>query len=241
MVSMVLDGQGLVRLGHRRGLPPTADDMGYLVHCLLGELFGDLAPAPFLVRPQGGRGFPVLGYGSASASHMQEVAQATAVPALWNACDWESLASKPMPDIWAAGAEYAFSTRVCPVVRMAKAGARHRRGAEVDAFLRRCWQVGDGVAVSREDVYGDWLRKDLGRHGAAELVNVGLTGFRRARLIRRGHGEGRRVSHVSERPDATLDGRLRITDPAAFAALLARGVGRHRGFGFGMLLLRRPG
>jgi CRISPR system Cascade subunit CasE len=29
-----------------------------------------------------------------------------------------------------------------------------------------------------------------------------------------------------------------VADPAAFAQLLARGVGRHRAFGLGMLLLR---
>ncbi|MEE8524028.1 MAG: type I-E CRISPR-associated protein Cas6/Cse3/CasE [Thermoanaerobaculia bacterium] len=46
---------------------------------------------------------------------------------------------------------------------------------------------------------------------------------------------------VPERPDALLTGTLEVTDPDAFATLLARGVGRHRAFGFGMLLLRPPG
>lgn len=239
MLNLNLDGQGLVRLGHRRGLSNRAVDTGYLVHCLLRELFGDLAPAPFVVRPQEGRGFPVLGYGAASADRLRDVAQATATPDLWNACDWAGLASKPMPQTWNPGAEYGFSTRVCPVVRMAKVGVHNRRGAEVDAFLRRCWQIGDGVPVSRGEVYVDWLREQFERHGGATVVEAGLSGFQRARLVRRGHKPGR-VSHVAERPDATLAGRLRITDPVAFAALLARGLGRHRGFGFGMLLLRRP-
>jgi CRISPR system Cascade subunit CasE len=39
-------------------------------------------------------------------------------------------------------------------------------------------------------------------------------------------------------PDATFEGRLQIGDPQAFAELVARGVGRYRAFGFGMLLLR---
>lgn len=241
MVSMVLDGQGLVRLGHRLHLPATTEDLGYLVHCLLGELFGDLAPAPFVVQPRRGPGIPVLGYSTASASSLKEVAQATATPDVWSACDWDALTSKPMPSTWTAGAEYAFSTRVCPVVRMGQAGAHHRKGAEVDSFLRRCWKVGEGVPVSREDVYVDWLREQVERHGGAGLVQAGLTGFRRARLVRRGHEAGRRSPHIAERPDATLDGRLKITGPDAFSALLARGLGRHRGFGFGMLLLRRPG
>jgi len=33
-------------------------------------------------------------------------------------------------------------------------------------------------------------------------------------------------------------GVLQVRDSAAFAALLARGIGRHRAFGFGMLLLK---
>ena len=39
-------------------------------------------------------------------------------------------------------------------------------------------------------------------------------------------------------PDAIMHGALIVSDPGAFHALLARGVGRHCAFGFGMLLLR---
>lgn len=42
-------------------------------------------------------------------------------------------------------------------------------------------------------------------------------------------------------PDALLRGCLRVLEPDAFAHLVARGVGRHRSFGFGMLLLSRAG
>ena len=37
-----------------------------------------------------------------------------------------------------------------------------------------------------------------------------------------------------------MRGILTITDPIAFAELLKRGVGRHRAYGYGMLLLRPP-
>jgi CRISPR system Cascade subunit CasE len=49
------------------------------------------------------------------------------------------------------------------------------------------------------------------------------------------------MTRTHEKPDVTLRGRLSITDSAAFADLLRRGVGRHKAFGFGMLLLRPPG
>jgi len=35
-----------------------------------------------------------------------------------------------------------------------------------------------------------------------------------------------------------IGGTLSVRDPEAFAAALAAGVGRHKAFGFGMLLLR---
>jgi CRISPR system Cascade subunit CasE len=44
-----------------------------------------------------------------------------------------------------------------------------------------------------------------------------------------------------EGPDAVLRGRLQIEDGNGFARLVARGIGRHRAFGFGMLLLMPPG
>ena len=45
----------------------------------------------------------------------------------------------------------------------------------------------------------------------------------------------------SEGPDALMRGVLEITDGPAFAQLLAGGVGRHRAYGYGMLLLRPAG
>ena len=84
----------------------------------------------------------------------------------------------------------------------------------------------------RPAVYRDWLAARL--DGIAELDHerTDLTAFQRSRVSRgRASVEG---------PDATFHGELVITDPARFHALLARGIGRHLSFGFGMLLLRPP-
>ena len=43
---------------------------------------------------------------------------------------------------------------------------------------------------------------------------------------------------ASGRPEVVLGGRFTITDPDTFTALLTRGIGRHRAFGFGMILLK---
>ena len=39
-------------------------------------------------------------------------------------------------------------------------------------------------------------------------------------------------------PEVIAGSTLIITDPTAFRVALARGIGRHRAFGFGMLLLK---
>jgi CRISPR system Cascade subunit CasE len=86
-------------------------------------------------------------------------------------------------------------------------------------------------------VYRDWLSRELGRGEAARLAQYEMRSFKRERLLRRDHG-AERTSHHAERPDAVLGGVLEIADGEAFAGLLSRGLGRHRAFGFGMLLLR---
>jgi CRISPR system Cascade subunit CasE len=59
-----------------------------------------------------------------------------------------------------------------------------------------------------------------------------LTRFQRLRAAREGFSP--------EGPDAILQGDLILNDPERFQMMLAQGVGRHKAYGFGMLLLR-PG
>jgi CRISPR system Cascade subunit CasE len=56
----------------------------------------------------------------------------------------------------------------------------------------------------------------------------------------RDRSNGGKFSRHHEGPDATMSGTLRIDDPSAFASALSHGIGRHRTFGFGMLLLAPP-
>lgn len=213
-------------------------DVGYLVHSELAALFGELGPKPFRVlEPTSGRTLSVLAYSERSKDELVEHARAFADPAAWDACDWDRLCAKQLPADWRTGQRLGFELRACPVLRMAKAGEQHQRGAEVDAFLAACWAAGPKVEVEREAVYRDWLRRQLEPSGAVKLEAVRLRGFRRSWLLRQTQGSERTPKRF-ERPDALFEGVLEIADPAAFGRLLARGVGRHRAFGFGMLLLR---
>lgn len=93
--------------------------------------------------------------------------------------------------------------------------------------------------LSRGKVYSDWLEGRLRQSGAA-LEAVSLDAFKRVILMTRDRSNGGKLNRQTEGPEATMSGILRIIDPTVFAAALARGIGRHRAFGFGMLLLAPP-
>jgi hypothetical protein len=105
------------------------------------------------------------------------------------------------------------------------------------------------AAPSRETVYRDWLCARIG--AAAALGDTRLVSLRDARLWRRGEpGEGAAAQmHGRPRPrlgqrvamgrrEAVFEGVLEVRDVGSFRDLLAHGIGQHRAFGFGMLLLR---
>lgn len=232
---------GLVHPG-RRG-PVLTSDLGYVLHAAFMALFGDHNPDLFTVDPSAPahaapRVVRVLAYSEHDLATLRDHAQTYADPAAYHLVDWERAASKPMPSTWREGQRLGFHLRACPTVRMAKAGPHHREGAEVDAFVAATWRAGEGVPVDRETVYRDWLAAALARRGAAKLEHAAVENFHLEPFLRRTQGDERRARPNLRKPDATLSGALTLTDPAAFDALLRRGVGRHRAFGFGMLLLR---
>ena len=244
MVQLVLEMPRLLSAARRDGLPLRDLDDGYLVHRALAALFGNAAPKPFRVRTSKSRAVTVLGYTRHARDDLEQQARTFAPPDAYESCHWADLAVKPMPHSWPAGTVLGFEVRVCPVVRLASdvrarahdgRDAVWRKGAEVDACLhRRFLSAGAEPEAGRETVYLDWLAERL---APAARIDARLEGFRRVRLLRSRHRAERR--HRSfERPDALLAGSLEITDGEAFGALLVRGVGRHRAFGFGMLLLR---
>jgi CRISPR system Cascade subunit CasE len=236
MVRCDLDRPRLFELARRRRVPLRDVDEGYLAHLGLRALFADQAPRPFAMR-DAGRAVTVLGYTQSGSADLLRTAQALADPLDFEILRGATVTAKPMPDQWPEGHVLGFEVRVCPVIRKSGSSDKHRKGAEVDAFLSRCWEVRDGVAVDREQVYRDWLRSHLERNGAVTVREARLLRFQRDRLARSDHQPERRLVRC-ERPDATLAGIMEIKDGEAFRKLLARGVGRHRTFGFGMLLLR---
>jgi CRISPR system Cascade subunit CasE len=227
-----------------------AFDEGRALHHLVDELFGPGAFRPFrLLVPPRGRSGSLYAYTQSNATALREAARAHALPEHLKVLALDGLKDKPMPAQWRAGQRLGFDLRVRPVRRLRTdletAEGRIAKGAEVDAFLlealRRHPDSGKGMAEEergREGVYLDWLAERLAPAATLERESSKLARFQRTRVAR---GEsGSNGSKGLEGPDATIHGTLTIGDPAAFADLLARGVGRHRAYGYGMLLLRPP-
>lgn len=247
MVRLLLAAPRLAALAEERGLPPKHEDSGFLVHDHLAALFQEGAVQPFRVTREQTRDVEVLGYSVLSGDELHDRATTYAPPEAHDACDWSGFAVKEMPETLEAGRRLGFEVRVCPIARLSSARTmtgkdgeetRLGRGAEVDAWLhRRFLSPEPDEEVGREDAYGEWLAGRL--TGCAELEHVRMTRFRRTRLVRKTHA-ARREPKILERPDTILQGTLMVTDGDGFMDLLTRGVGRHKAFGFGMLLLRPP-
>jgi CRISPR system Cascade subunit CasE len=222
----------LLQWGHEQGLPLEDDDQGYLLHSALRAAFGVSAPQPFTLRPTA-QGAVLYGYGVVDKAALQQHAAAFAEPLLLEAMPLEKLSSKPMPTNWIAGQRLGFEVRVCPVVRGDRDDDR-KLTRETDAFIAVALR-NRGEKFDRASVYGDWLKREFTRDGAAALLEAHLTSFRLLKVSRR---RADRKPLASEKPEAAFAGVLAVGDPQRFALWLARGVGRHRAFGFGMLLLR---
>jgi CRISPR system Cascade subunit CasE len=221
----------LLPWAQRQGLIPDRGqgDLGYAFHSALRAAFADLAPQPFSYRA--GQG--LLAYSTHAEAMREAVALTTPEVADMMGLDATTqspgLLIRPFPKSWKAGQLLAFEVRVRPVVR--------KDDKELDTFLSAVQRMPDAV-LSREAVYADWLKRQF--EGAADLHEVGMTEFKLSTVLRRGalQAEGARPKRPVQGPDAAFTGVLQVRDSDAFAALVARGIGRHRAFGFGMLLLK---
>jgi CRISPR system Cascade subunit CasE len=239
LLRLDLDVGALVRRGRAQGLPLRDVDAGYLVHAWLEATLGPGQTRAFCIDREIGARVRILAYTPRALAEMLPEVERYADPSDWAAADWSTAASKPMPAAFPAGTELGFSARVVPTRRRSVDDEGRERVVERDAFLSAALRAPDAPAPRREDVYADWLAEQLGRGGAATVLRCALDAFLLAKLLRRTQGEQRR-GRILALPDARLSGVLRVDDPAAFGALLARGLGRHRAFGYGMILLRRP-
>lgn len=216
----------------RHGVLSPDGDYGYALHGLLSAAFGEQAPKPFryMSNKQG-----LFAYTFENLEGLRLHASLATLDVA-RALGLDELDARPFPSAWKEGQTLGFEVRVRPVVRA-------KDGRERDAFLHAVDAIpaaeGGGIA-QRAVIYSDWLAKQFAVDGAAQIIQAQMDEFRLTRVLRKsGTGEnGKRKSLAVTGPDAVFKGQLQVGNPDAFARLLVRGVGRHRAFGFGMLLLK---
>ncbi len=222
-------------LGHRGAV--VGFDEGRALHHLVDETLGPGVLRPFrLFAPQGKPMGTLYGYCGMGDHALKTRARINARPEYLGILALDRMEGKAMPAEWTAGSRLGFDVRVRPVRRLnedIRNGDRlFRRGVELDAFLLESLRRGVD-ARARAGVYLDWLAERL--DPVAELDR------RAARIVRLERVRISRGTAGITGPDVTVRGVLELKEPDRFAALLARGIGRHRGFGYGMLLLRPAG
>jgi CRISPR system Cascade subunit CasE len=238
MLQLHLDPAALVHFLAAHRLNREADgDWGYGIHAWLAATFGALAPRPFrlYMDPRNQKPPKLLGYSAHGREALLDHALSFAEPTARAVCPVEqdlALAPLPGPERWRPGRRLGFEVLACPVAR------RSRDGVERDVFLHHADRAPADAGLSRESIYRDWLATQL--TSAAAIETAALERFYLVRQLRRGRKgeEGRRSRTRLMRPAAVLSGVLNVLDGTGFQALLSRGIGRHRAFGYGMLLVR---
>ena len=247
LIRARIDTNALTRWAGERGWTGRhagTFDQGRALHHLVDEMFGPGALRPFrLLVPQRRSTGNLYAYSALDAAALSRNADVQAKPDHLPVLPLDRLESKTMPGHWTIGQRVGFNLRMRPVRRIANpidtSAGRIPIGSELDAFVLEAFrahpQERDGMRKSnrtRERVYLDWLSGRLRHAAKLDMQSSRLVQFHRTRVSRGTTGV--------EGPDAVVHGTLTIEDGERFTELLQSGVGRHRAYGYGMMLLSAP-
>lgn len=237
MIELHPDWPALLRFLHDQRLEASQgdDDLGYGIHAWLLAAFGSLAPKPWRLFLDRRRPPRLLGYANHSAEELGYHLQEFADPSAYAACKEpkKQIVSRPMP-VFKEGLHLSFELLGCPVGRKADSGV------EKDLFLMHADKI-ESATLDRDRIYCEWAREHIEHEEAAKLLAVRLGGFRLTRQVRftqKDLGLKERKKRALIRPWALFQGKISVLNSEKFAHLLRQGIGRHRSFGYGMLLLR---
>ncbi len=250
MVFIPVDWTAFGRwVGHRGFGRGEVFDEGYALHILLSAIFGKRIVQPFrVIKPARSARATLYAYSDENAQRLLDIAHDVAPPDCLSVLDLDQIATKAMPRRLKRGQRLGFDVRIRPVRRLgddlldSQSGRTLHKGSEIDAFrlelLRRSdsgWRDSASIrerhGITRQSVYANWLAERFAGAASIECGHCRLADFRRNKVLR---GRGR----STEGPDATLHGSCVVEDPDKFASRLRTGVGRHRAYGYGMILLR---
>lgn len=148
---------------------------------------------------------------------------------------WFSGQIKPYEPQLQVGEWLQFSLRANPTISRRAEGSKHSQQHDVLMDAKHHWRAQpEQIPAAMERAASDWLQQRASAWGIrldhAALVSTGY--------------QQHRFAHKGGRMEfSTLDyqGRLQVEDSAKLRAVLYGGVGRRRGFGCGLLLVRRVG
>jgi CRISPR system Cascade subunit CasE len=236
MIKTVIHMMDLFRIAKRPHLYQKEVDSGYLIHCLLKELFQDNNPSPFVIMNDSSRYIQILGYSSKSGEDLKDIAYNNKSKGIFDAIDWSGFCSKSMPSVFSNKSEYKFRLRACPVIRKGRGATDFKPGSEVDVFLSELSKKSEKENVTREEVYKKWIKGMFGRYNIEIISPLKLSQMKLTRFVRK---NTKKQVRTLTRPDATFEGKIKINDSLVFTEQLRKGFGRHSAFGVGMILLGR--
>ncbi|QDH13389.1 type I-E CRISPR-associated protein Cas6/Cse3/CasE [Formicincola oecophyllae] len=232
LIHIPINAQDLIMWGLRQTARGESSDLDYgmMLHKLLSASFGKGAIQPFrLFTPKVGQ-WGLYGYSAENADALRASAALHMTPDMDHALPLNKMRSKTMPAI-KAGTRLGYDILTRPTRRLTSDG----KTKEQDAFVMACHTAAAQPEASppeRAQIYEDWLRERLSSSGKpiATLDSFRLAHFATSRANR---------NHKTiTGPEATFQGTLTVQDADAFANLLRHGLGRHKAYGYGMVLLR---
>jgi len=191
----------------------------YTLHQAIWKIFGD--------RPEANRDFLYR----LDDNHRQPVIYAvSALPPDTTGTIWQVESKAYTPQLF-GGMRLAYSLRVNPVRK--RAGKRHDVVMDAKRRLREEGQtVRSSQAALVQQEVENWLASRAEALGFS-LVGVSVESHRVERFIK--PGKSGKVTLTT----CDVTGVLRVTDPEPFRCLLFSGIGPAKGFGCGMMMVRR--
>lgn len=195
------------------------------LHCLVFHTFGSVrVPRAFVALEdpdQPREHATLLAYSTSTAEELREVARSNQSPVTAGIMNPYTFRSTSVPQPWREGTTLRFQVRTVPTFRP--------RGSVMELDLHRK----QDASPTREETYYHWLRRLMAERAGADapLHTMELTKYNQ-RTVRRNPS-----SPIMTLPDVTIQGACAIEDPEKWAYALTVGIGRHKAYGYGMLLL----
>ena len=195
-------------------------------HCLVSESFDDpKALRPFVIKGGTGKLWNVYAYTNHDGDELRAIAEERQSSLLAQILPASSIKTALVHVAkWPETAKLSIEVRVCPTYR--------KDGVERDAQYKPEY---DGM--DQDEAYCRWLQDIYARQGGVRVVpnTTVISQTRRRDVIRH---PGRNPMNT---PDVTIHCTVEVVNSDLATELFRNGIGRHRAFGYGMVLVRGRG